>query len=372
MQRLFHSAPGANDLSERPADELDACLREGGWIWLDVVGPTEAEVVAVGARFGFDHLSIQDVLDVSHLPKLDEFDDFLFVVLHGVVTGEQRRLETSELDLFIGSDFLVTFHPMPLTSVDWVAEKAGISNHLVIRSPALTAAAIAEAGSRRYLPLLDALDDGIEELEDLSFVGDPSTLSLTHALRRDVIVLRRIVGPQSEVLHQLSQTPTALLNDEARRAFRDVYDNLFRVVRWLDASRALLSGVGETYRGVVAERTNEVMKILTVFSAILLPLALVTGIWGMNFFNLPWADEPWGFLAVIGFMGFVAVGLWLYFARLGFVGGPKLRDLPRSIGLGLVQIGTAPVRAVADALIGLDRTTSERSSDPDFPTGGDG
>jgi magnesium transporter len=358
-------------LGERPADELESCLSEGGWVWLDVTGATEAEVVAIGARFGFDHLSLQDVLDVSHLPKLDEFDDYLFLVLHGVVTGEQQRLETSELDLFIGPDYLVTFHPKPLESVDWVAEKAGIFNHLVIRSPALTAAAIAEAGSRRYLPLLDALDDGIEELEDLSFAGDPSTLSLTHALRRDVIVLRRIVGPQSEVLHQLSQTPSELLDDQTRRAFRDVYDNLFRVVRWLDASRALLSGVGETYRGAVAERTNEVMKILTVFSAILLPLALISGIWGMNFLNLPWARETWGFLTVIGIMMFIGVGLWLYFARLGFVGGPKLRDLPRSIGLGLVQIGTAPMRAMAEALTGVDRS-AEESSDPDIQTPGGG
>jgi magnesium transporter len=351
---------------------LDDCRAEGGWIWLDVTGGTEDEVIAIGARFGFDHLSLQDVFEVSHLPKLDEFDDYLFVVLHGVITGEQRRLSTSELDLFIGIDFLVTFHPTPLASVDWVAEKAGVFHHLAIRSPALAAAAIAEAGSRRYLPLLDALDDGIEELEDLSFVGDPSTLSLTHALRRDVIVLRRIVGPQSEVLHQLSQTPTDLLDDEARRAFRDVYDNLFRVVRWLDASRALLSGVGETYRGVVAERTNEVMKILTVFSAILLPLALLSGIWGMNFFNLPWADQTWGFVTVIGIMVFIGVALWLYFARLGFVGGPKLRDLPRSIGLGLVQISTAPVRAVADALTGVDRNAIEERADSDPATPGSG
>ena len=329
-------------------------MQEGGWIWLDVMAPTEADVVEIGQRFDFDRLSLQDVLDVSHLPKLDEFDDYLFVVLHGVVTGQQRRLDTSELDLFIGADFLVTFHRMPLVSVDWVAEKAGTFNHLVIRSPALTAAAIAEAGSRRYLPLLDALDDGIEELEDLSFVGDPNTLSLSHALRRDVIVLRRIVGPQSEVLHQLSQTASDLLDDEARRAFRDVYDNLFRVVGWLDASRALLSGVGETYRGVVVERTNEAMKVLTVFSAILLPMALITGIWGMNFFNLPLAESRLGFYLVIAFMAAIAAGLWFYFVRRGFVGGPKLRELPRSIGLGLVQIGTAPLRAVADALIGGD------------------
>lgn len=359
-------------MTERPPAEIDACMREGGWIWLDVLAPTEAEVAVIGERFGFDHRSMQDVLDVSHLPKLDEFDDYLFVVLHGVVTGEQRRLETSELDLFIGTDFLVTFHRTPLHSVDWVAEKAGVFNHLVIRSPALTAAAIAEAGSRRFLPLLDALDDGIEELEDLSFVGDPNTLSLTHALRRDVIVLRRIVGPQSEVLHQLSQTPTALLNDQARRAFRDVYDNLFRVARWLDASRALLSGVGETYRGVVAERANEVMKILTVFAAIMLPLALISGIWGMNFYNLPWADWRWGFLTVMGIMVLIAIGLWLFFARRGFVGGPKLRDLPRSIGLGLVQIGTAPVRAMAEVLTGGNRDPHEGSSGPDSLAAGDG
>jgi hypothetical protein len=113
------------------------------------------------------------------------------------------------------------------------------------------------------------------------------------------------------------------------------------------------------------------MKILTVFSAILLPLALISGIWGMNFPNLPWARETWGFLTVIGIMMFIGVGLWLYFARLGFVGGPKLRDLPRSIGLGLVQIGTAPMRAMADALTGVDRS-AEESSDPDIQTPGGG
>jgi magnesium transporter len=221
------------------------------------------------------------------------------------------------------------------------------SDQLTIGGPPGIAAAIAEASSRRYLPLLDALDERIEAMEEDAIAGDPSILGDSQALRRDVILLRRTLGPQREVVLNLSRSISPLFSDETRRSFADVYDHYFRLVESLDAARALLGGVMETYRGAVAERTNEVMKVLTVFSAVLLPLGLIAGLWGMNFADVPGSGWRWGFVGLLGIMATIAVGLWVYFARRGFVGGPKLRDLPKAVGLGLVHVGTAPLRAVA-------------------------
>lgn len=346
MQRIFHCAPGESTLAERPASELRACRREGGWIWLDLTAPDSEEIWEAARQFDLDRLSVEDVIDVTIFPKVDHHDDYLFVVLHGVITGEGARLRTTEVEMFIGTDFLVTMHMDPVAGVKRVADQVASSTELGAGSPALLAAAIAESGSRRYLPLLDALDERIDELEDLAVAAEPATLSETQALRRDVIVLRRIVGPQREVLRHLSQAHSPLVDRRAERAFADTYDHYFRLVESLDSNRALLGSVIELYRGAVAERANEVMKVLTVFSAILLPLGLIAGIWGMNFANIPAADRTWGIFAVIGTMAVIAIGLWVYFAKRGFVGGPKLRDLPKAVGLGMVHLGTAPLRVV--------------------------
>lgn len=314
-------------------------------MWLDMADPDPAEVWAVGEKFGLDALSLEDVLDTTLLPKVDDHGRYLFVVLHGVLSGEER-LSTTELDLFIGEDFLITVHYGPVVGVEWIADRVTLMDHLDVEGPGVVAAMIAEAGSRRYLPLLDALDERIVALEEAALAADPRVLAENQALRRDVIVMRRILGPQRDVLHRLSSLDFDVLGPTSQRNFGDGYDHNFRLVESFDASRALLASVLETYRGAVAERTNEIMKVLTVFSAILLPLALIAGLWGMNFNELPGEAWRWGFLGILGSMAGIAIGLWLYFVRRGFVGGPRLRDLPKSVGLSLVSIGTAPLRAM--------------------------
>lgn len=346
MQRLFHKATADPRPRERPSAELDSSRSEDGWIWLDILGPTPDEMWELGRQFGLDPFSIEDVLDFALLPKVDDHDRYLFVVLHGVVVGDESRLKTTELDFFIGSDFLITVHQDPVVNVDWIAEQITSSDSLALDGPAALAAVLAESGVRRYLPLLDALEKRLDQLEDAALEGDPTVLGEAQALRRDVILLRRILGPQRDVLARLSQVGFEVLGQTARRNFADVYDHHFRLVESLDSARALLGSVLETYRGAVADRTNEIMKVLTVFSAILMPLALVTGMWGMNFAQLPATDLDHGFYWLLGIMGVVALGLWLYFVRRGFVGGPRLRDLPKAVGLSLVNIGTAPLRAV--------------------------
>ena len=347
VQRLFHKALDDTSARERPRPELEECRRSGGWVWLDIADPQPAEIWELAAEFGLDPLSIEDVLDTTLLPKVDDHDRYLFVVLHGVVTAEETRLSTTELDFFIGSDFLLTVHTGPVFSVDWVADHITDTDYLTTAGPGGVAAMIAEFGIRRYLPLLEILDDRLDGLEAAALEGDPRVLSESQALRRDVVVLRRVLGPQRDVLARLSHVGFDLLGIPARRLFADVYDHHFRLVESLDSARTLLGSVLETYRGVVADRTNEIMKVLTVFSAILLPLSLIAGLWGMNFARVPGATWHDGFFWLLGSMGLLAAGLWVYFVRRGFVGGPRLRELPRAVGLSLVNLGSAPIRAIS-------------------------
>lgn len=367
MQRLFHK-PGEEGGPRRlDPGQLEAALSDDGWVWLDLTDPSEDEITAIGQLFEFDPLSLLDVLDVTLLPKVDDHGDYLFVVLHGVATGADQRLKTQELDLFIGDGYLVTAHRTAVASVDLIVDNLLASGQKAGHGPAGIAAAIAEAGSRRYLPLLDALDGAIEELEDHAMAADPRTLSGSQALRRDVIILRRTLGPQRDVLRQLSLSLSPLVEPD-RRAFSDVYDHYFRLVESLDAARALLGFVLDTYRGAVAERTNEVMKVLTVFSAIMLPLTLIAGLWGMNFVEIPISQRRWGFFGVVAVMAALAIGLWGYFARRGFIGGLKLRQLPKSVGLGLVHLGTAPLRVVSGMLPASARDRGhEGTPHPDSP-----
>lgn len=344
MRRLLHRDGTGGAFTEHPLTDLAGLLAGPGFVWVDLSSEPDTGIHQVGAILGLDPLSIDDVIDVAVLPKVDEHPRYLFTVIHGVVTGD-GRLTTTELDMFIGEKFLVTIHRDAVVGVDWVLEHLTDTGPTDLSTPAQVAAAIAQAGSRRFLPLLDVLDQRVEEMEDLALVGDPRTLGETQAIRRDVVLLRRILGPQRDVFRALADHPS--VDDRARRAFADVYDHYFRIVESLESARALLAGVADTYRGAIADRSTEVMKVLTVFAAVLLPLSLVAGMWGMNFTRIPLAEEPWGFAALAGVMVLAGAGLWLYFVRRGFIGGPRLRDLPKAVGLGLFQVGTAPLRALA-------------------------
>lgn len=360
MRRLFHAPPGGTALEPCPPEELTRRLAAGGWIWLDVTTPTAEDLREIGGVFGFDPVALQDVIDSVLFPKVDEYDDYLFAVLHAL-GAQAERLSTSELDLFLGNRYLVTFHAEPLLGLEWIVEHVAPTPETVEEGPAVLMARIAEASTRRYLLLIDALDDRIELLEDRSITADPTVIPEVQVLRRDVIVLRRVVGPQRDVLRDLAGVSSPFIDQRGRRAFSDAYDDHFRLVESLDAARGLLGIVLESYRSAVAERTNEVMKVLTVFSAVLLPLSLIAGLWGMNVANLPGSSWRWGFVVLLGFMAMLALGLWIYFARRGFVGGPKLHRLPKAVGLGLVQITTVPFRAVG-ALLPLKYDQSSAQS----------
>lgn len=333
MIRIWHH----NDGSLQRADRLDI---PADWTWIDVLLDDEQEVRDLASRFGWSDLAVEDAVVDVHYPRVDFLDGYLFVVLHGL-DEDEGRIETSELDAFLGPDYLVTVHRRPSPSIEFLAGVVEENSGYAVGGPDLFLARLAETIGRRYLPLLDSVDDRIEDLETAAMEGRPGVLGDVQALRRDIIVLRRVAGPQREVLLGLGRPVTPVVSSDAQLRFDSAYDHSYRFVEDLDTARSLLASVLDTYRSTVAERTNEVMKVLTVYTAILLPLTLLAGIYGMNFVRMPELKWHWGYFAVLGLMMLIAIGQWIYFVRRGFIG--KERPLRRHLGTGLSAIARLPI-----------------------------
>ncbi|NNC93547.1 MAG: magnesium/cobalt transporter CorA [Acidimicrobiia bacterium] len=362
MIRLFHKADNQTPLVERPFADLEDTRMAEGWIWIDHIDPTDEELHQLGDAFGIDPLTLDEVRNDTIFPKVDDWDSYLFVVLHGS-SRRGDKLTTSELDFILGEDFLITIHRGPSPAVDFVVDNSLRTAPFGRGGPDQMFSRIAETQGQRYLPLIDSLDEQIEELEERSIKSDPAVIPDVQALRRDAVILRRVIGPQREVLLSLGGEISTLIGERARRRFRGLYDHHYRLVESLDASRGLLASILDTYRSAVAERMNEVMKVLTVYTAIVLPLSLMAGLYGMNFTNIPELQWRWGYFALLAIMGALALGQWIYFSRRGFIGGPSLRKMTGVVGKGLVLVTLAPVRSVGHL---LDRTTGDRSEPPEF------
>jgi magnesium transporter len=325
-------------------------IPEGGWLWVDVAKEDPEVIRTVCSRFSIPERFIEDALAEGSLPLLEAQRDLIYVVLNAFRTTDGGRLAHTEVDLFIGPGFLLSISGGDVVSMEIMTERLQQGIGLSAPSPAGLLAHLAMVGSRRFPPLIDQLETQLDVLEEMALRADPRALTEVHALRRDLIVLRRVLVPQRQIYDELSEGAHRLVDEDSRREFERVTAYQSQILESLEAARSLLGSVFETHRGAIADQTNEIVRVLTVFSAILLPLALITGIWGMNFENLPLADHPAGFWITIGAMAVIALALWLYFGRRRFVGSPRLSEIPRSVGLGLYHIGTAPIRVVADGI----------------------
>jgi magnesium transporter len=287
------------------------------------------------------------------------------VVLNAFTSVADGRLGPSEIDYFVGESFVLSIHDGTVTSTTMVIQRLEQDVGLTVPTPAGLLANLAMVASRRLPPLIEMLETQIDALEELAMRADPRALTEVYALRRDVIVLRRVLLPQWQIYDELGEGGHPLIDDDSRAAFDRVADYQGQILELLETARSLLGSVLETHRGAVADQTNEIVRILTVFSAILLPLTLVTGIYGMNFRDIPLAAEPAGFWILIGGMAVAALVLWLYFSRRGFLGAPRLRELPKAVGLGLYQAGSVPIRAVAGGIGSTIRLVTGSQAGPE-------
>jgi len=353
MMQLMTVSDGVPRFSEAEIHDLENQVSGADWFWLDVDSVAQELVEGIGRLFALNQIGIDDVYTLSEFPKADDYDDHLFFSSHSPALADDR-VTTAELDGFLSASYLITFHREPIPGVEWTVGRLREAESVSSLRPDALLVGILEAAARRSLQLVDGLEAQISDLESRSIAGDPNVVGLVQAFRRDAIILRRVLAPERDMVRSLMYEGMPGINERTRRRLDSVYDDCYRVVESLDMARALLGSVLETYRSAVAERTNEVMKVLTVFSAIILPLSLLAGIYGMNFANMPELDWRWAYFVLLAIMATFAVSLWVYFSRRGFIGGPRLPRVDRVVGRGLAglfHLTVTPMRGVVQWLV---------------------
>ncbi len=334
-----------------PATSGDAEMpgpAEASWRWIDLeVGPDDTDaLVAFTTPFGLDSLAVRDAIDDHDLPKLDDFGDSLLVVLHGL---SEDRISTYELDCFLAEGTLITVRRERSPSLEALWDGVQHRAELTSGEADELLARLADVVTRRFIPVLDVFDDRNEDLVELALQADGSLIREVTIVRKDLAVIRRAIHPQREALDQLRMSMSTLLGQAGRRRFSDVFDVATRVTSGIDAARTALTETLDAYRGAEAKQATEVSKVLTIYAAILLPLSLIVGYFGMNFQNLPGTTNDDGWLVVTIAMAVLTTLSLGMFVALGWIRRPSGKAASAVVGRGLIEGARAPIELMSAA-----------------------
>ncbi len=292
-------------------DRVDVC------IWVDLTAGDEETLDAIGKILRFHPLILSDAKRDYHLPKVDDFPDYTFVIVQAVdFNAPEDQFETTQLSLFLGKNYLISFHPKRLRTVEATVSHAETGTRMLGRGPAAVMQHLLDGLVDNYKPILDTLDEQIDALEDEVFRNpDADTLKRIFALRRDVTRLRRLTEPQQEILYRLGHADHYMIPEKLVVEYRDIYDHLVRTYHLAETYRESLTALTEGYLSMISNRMNEVMKTLAIIATIMLPLGVIAGIYGMNFEYMPELKVKGAYYVILGLMGAVAIGLTIFFKR---------------------------------------------------------
>jgi magnesium transporter len=307
------------------ADHLD----ERAPAWIDIVEPSAQDIDWLRRRFNLHPMAARDIEHHHQRPKLDDYGEYSYGVLYAVGTekskGKRRRLQMHEVQFLWGPSCLVTLHWAPIPAIDELTErarkgtlKATVGNeHQPVRMPDI-AYELLDAIVDGYFPALDSLAEASEEIEEEMFSPRRSSVTLQSIfnLKKDLFQVRKVVAPARDVINVLLRRDHKLFSEEYFPYFQDLYDRTNRVIDGLDTYRDLLSTALDTYLSFVSNDVNQTVKKMTAVTAILMVDALIAGIYGMNFDNIP--ELHWGFGYYFALTSMVAatLTLWVLFRRI--------------------------------------------------------
>jgi len=324
IHALYYTPDSKLDTSF-PLEMLATALKiPNGLLWLDFCEePASTCEPILRDVFGFHDLAIDDALRETHIPKVDDWGDYLYIVLNLLDFRKENGGLTPvihELDVFLGEQYIVTHHDSPLASIDetWAAcqrDPRHVQNgadHLLYR--------LVDSLVTAYMPLVEQLDRSIDEIEDQVFSKPTSeTLERLFTLKRTLLVMRRILSPQREVLNKLARDDYRMIDPRDRVFFRDIYDHLVRLHDLNESMRDLAGGALDTYLSVINNRMNEVMKTLTIITTLFMPISFVVGFFGMNFFEpavhmTTWTSQP-TFIIIFLMTILMPIGMFFWMRR---------------------------------------------------------
>lgn len=312
----FYDAPDLNSLK----------VPKSGTLWVNVDGLGDADtLLKIAQIFGLHPLAMEDVVNLNQRPKVEEYEDHHFIVLR--MPEPQADFATEQLSLFFGERFVITFQEHSGDVFEPVRTRLrNPQSPIRGRGAGYLAYALIDALTDAYFPVLEAFGDRIEALEDDVVTGtnsDADQIRAIHAVKHQLMMVRSAVWPMRDLLSTLVRDESGRFTDITRPYLRDCHDHTFQLMDMIETYRDIVSGLVDIHLSSQANRTNEVMQVLTLIATIFIPLTFIVGVYGMNFDIMPELHWRWGYPVVMGAMGAIAVALAIWFRRKGWLGGGR-------------------------------------------------
>ena len=311
-----------SELREDLYHQFDECLPNLDYSfikWVNVEGVHDVELIRrLGESYQLHSLVLEDIVNTVQRPKIEDYGDYLFIVMRMLRPLENNAFTSEQLSIILGQDYLFTFQEGINGDVfDTVRDRLrNAKGKIRGMGSDYLAYALIDAIVDCYFSVLEGIGERIVDVEDdLTIKPDSASLHLINGMKKEIIFLRKAVWPLRESISYLERGDSPLLNDTTRLYFRDVYDHTIQVIDTVETYRDLLSGMLDLYLSSISNRTNEVMKFLTVIGTIFMPLTFLVGVYGMNFKHLPELEWRYGYFILWGFMIAITLGMVIFFRR---------------------------------------------------------
>lgn len=296
-------------------------LTEHGVTWHDDPSPTEKEIIALQHKYNFHELDIEDCLSEHERPKVEEYDTYLFLVFHIPYKSPQSgRILKEEINVFLGQDFIITLHEGKIATLDnlWreLHDVAAKREEYLQHGTGYFLYELMRLLFQQGFPLVDSITKELRRMEDELFEAEEEVDILRDliTLNRNIITMRSILLPQRTIVASLEHKNRKFVSEDLALYYDDIRDAIERQWSLLDTAKEVIEALQYTHRAWLNHKTNEVIRILTVFSVISIPLIVITGLYGMNV-TLPLASHPYAFEILLGIMAAILGGMIVYFAR---------------------------------------------------------
>jgi magnesium transporter len=310
--------------AERTQPQIEQ-ISHAGLRWLHVEEPSPLERAWLAEHFGFHPLDLEDVMSRNQRPKLDEYPDYIFIVLHFPIFDKQvGRLNAAELDMFVGPDYVITLPNQPLKPVEYLFERCRTNEEVreqyFSKGPGYLLYHIVDQSFDYCFPMLRKIGNKLEQLEEDIFSGrGEDVVRDISNVKQEIINFRKIIRPQRTVLRDLERTKQRFLTDEELEIyFDDIVDASERIWDMLENYKEVVEALEDTNESVISHRVNDILRVLTAISVIVLPLTFIASLWGMNV-GVPWEGDMTGFWILSGVMFGILSGMVAYFRHRGWL-----------------------------------------------------
>ena len=320
---IYYSQEEVHEEAITDPAPLKRALDDQQTTWIDVQGfGDESLIRQIAEIFSIHPLAIEDIVNIPHRPAAEVFDEQLLLIARMVSLDGPQQIEMEQVSILVGKHYVITFQERPGDVLDPIRKRIRSGKNPIRRHGAgFLAYAILDTIVDGYYPVVESIGDYLESLED-AVVSDPSPrlLQKLNRMKNQLVNLRRVIWPQREAIHRLVHDDSQVFDEHLRVYLRDTFDHCVQTSEVIEMYREMVTGLINTYLSSIANRTNDVMKVLTIMASIFIPLTFMAGIYGMNFEDMPELKFKWSYPLLWLVMFSTAVGMLIYFRRLGWIG----------------------------------------------------